>query len=397
LSPAGDWASLKAAVENGADSVYFGIKGMNMRHMASNFDSLQLKKVMSYLHGNKRKGYLALNVVMMDKDILQVKKILQRAKFAKVDAVILWDMAVFSLAKKLKIPIHISTQASVANIEAVTSYAKMGAKRVILARECTLDDLKHMTRLMKTRKIKCKIETFIHGAMCVSVSGRCFLSHNAFGKSANKGECIQPCRREFKIIDSDNESEYILGKDYLLSPKDLCAIDFIDELVKTGVDSFKIEGRMRSPDYVKVVTSVYRRAIDAFFEKKLNKSLKKSLKEELSTVYNRGFSSGFYFGKPKNAISRELEHKYEKVFLGEVVRFFKKINVAEVKLRTGDLRVGNEVLFIGNHTPAYKSKITEIQKDHISLKSAKKGEIIGIKLPFIVKPKDKVFLWRKKS
>ncbi|MFH1360955.1 MAG: peptidase U32 family protein [Candidatus Omnitrophota bacterium] len=397
VSPAGDWPSLRAAVENGADSVYFGIKGLNMRHQAANFDLYEIKKVMAFLRVQKRKGYLALNVIVMNQELGKVEKALQEAKRAKVDAVILWDKAVFSLAKKLKLRIHLSTQESVSNTESVRFYAHLGVKRIVLARECTLADIQQIVRELKKEKIHCQIEAFIHGAMCVSISGRCFLSQDAFGRSANKGDCLQPCRREFTIKDMDRESEYILGQDYLLSPKDLCTIDFLDELIDSGIDAFKIEGRMRSPEYVGVTTSVYRQALDAFNQGQFTSQLKKKLKEELRSVYNRGFSNGFYFGEPKKVLARNLEHTHEKVFLGEVRKFYKKIFVADIMIRNASLKRGDQILFIGKNTPAYQTTADELQDNHRSIEEALKGSPVGVKLPFVVRPKDKVFLWKKKQ
>jgi len=397
VAPAGDWAGLVTAVENGADSVYFGVKGLNMRNLSGNFDGFELKKVMAFLKKHKKKGYLALNVIAMESDLKKIETILSQAKEAKVDGVIFWDMAVMKIAKKLKIPMHISTQASVSNSSAFEAFAKMGAKTIVLARECTLKDIKEIISKKQIKGIKCKVEAFIHGAMCISISGRCFLSSYTAFKSANQGECFQYCRREFQIKDLENESEYILGTDYALSAKDLCSIDFIDQLIEAGIDCFKIEGRRRAPEYVKVVTSVYRRAIDAYFVGELTLGLKKKLKEELSRVFNRGFSKGFYFGQPQKAFSSGLGNTYEKVFLGEVVKFFKKISVAEIRAQNASLRKGQELLFIGKGTPASFSTVVELQQNHEFVENVNKGEIVGVKLPFIVKPKDKVFLWSKKK
>lgn len=397
LSPAGDWSSLFSAVENGADSVYFGIKNINMRHMASNFDLLELNKVMNYLHKNKVKGYLTLNTIISNTELSKVDKILKAAKKSGIDAVILWDMAVLKMAKDLGLTIHISTQASVANFESLKMYSELGAKRVVLARECSLSQIQRIVKKIDKEKIDCAVETFVHGAMCVSISGRCFLSQYTFGKSANKGQCLQPCRREFLITDKDGESQYILGEDYVLSPKDLCSIDFVDELVASGIASFKIEGRMRSSEYVKVATSSYRKAIDACVKGKYTKRLKVELKNELAKVFNRGFHSGFYFGKPTDDKSRRLQHSYEKIFLGEVTRYFKKISVAEIRLRTGSLSKGEQILFIGKSTPADAIIVDEIQNNNEFVNNAKKGEVIGVKIPFVVKPKDKVFIWRRRD
>ena len=367
-----------------------------MRNLASNFDILEIKKVVALLHKNKKKGYLALNVIVYDKEISKVKGILQEAKKAKVDGVILWDMAAFSLAKELGLGIHLSTQASVSNFSALKKYSLLGIRRVVLARECRLADIKNIIGAIKKEKIDCQIETFIHGAMCVSISGRCFLSQYSFSKSANRGECLQPCRREFTISDTQGDSQYIIGQDYLLSPKDLCTIDFIDDLIKAGIDAFKIEGRIRSPEYIKVVTKTYRKAIDAFFANKLTKDLKSKLKQELKKVYNRGFSQGFYFEDPSKDICRDLENTYEKVYAGEVIKFYKKIRVAEVLVRNEPIKKGERILCIGKNTPASFAVAGDIQINHEFVDSIERGERGGLKLPFEAKRKDKVFIWRKK-
>ncbi len=397
LCPAGNWASLIAAVESGADSVYFGIKGINMRQMANNFEISEIKKVMDYLHERGKKGFLTVNTIVMNNELEKIEHILREAKTAGVDAVILWDLAVFRMAKDIGLNIHISTQASVSNYEALAFYADLGAKRVVLARECTLEQIKEVKRLIQEKGIDCTIEAFIHGAMCLSISGRCFMSHYSHGQSANQGECTQPCRREYEIKSIDGDEEFVVGQDYVMSPKDLCAIDFIDQLIEAGIDSFKVEGRMRSPEYAKVVTHVYREAIDAYYDGVLTDELKANMKKKLTEVYNRGFSSGFYFGEPNGAKSDQLGHTYEKVFVGEVKKYYPRINVADVLVRTGSLKKGEEILVIGKTTPACTAVIKEMQQEKRSVDEVNKGAHAGIKLPFKANPKDKVFLWRKKS
>ena len=397
IAPAGSWASLTSAVRSGADAVYFGIKSINMRHNAENFDILEIKKVMEYLHGKKVNGYLALNVLVYDAEIRKVKRILKEAKKSKVDAVILSDAAVFKEAKELGLKIHLSTQANVSNFEAVKFFAALGAERIVLARECTLRDIENIIRKIRKEKINCRVETFIHGAMCVSISGRCFLSHHSFSRSANRGACLQPCRREFIITDPEDENvRYVLGKDYVLSPKDLCTIDFIDRLIISGISAFKIEGRMRSPEYVRGVTSVYRRAIDAFGEKKLNKKLKEELRQKLTQTFNRGFEDGFYFAKPGELGARP-ESAYEKVYVGEVRKFYKKIMVAEVVVSSGKLQLDDELLITGKKTPAGFLKISKMEIKHKSVDLCRKGEAVGIKVPFLARRNDKVFLWKPKN
>ncbi|MFH1395345.1 MAG: U32 family peptidase [Candidatus Omnitrophota bacterium] len=395
-APAGDWPSLYSAVESGADAVYFGIKGINMRHSAENFDVLEIKKVMAYLHKNEVKGYLALNVVVYNSEISKIKRILKEAKKCKVDAVILFDTAVLALAKSLGLKTHLSTQASVSNFEAVKFFSVLGVKRIVLARECVLKDIKAIIQKCRKEKVNCEIETFVHGAMCVSISGRCFLSHQSFFKSANRGECLQPCRREFVITDRDNECDYVLGENYLLSPKDLCTIKFIDVLIEAGIDAFKIEGRMRSPEYVRIVTAVYRKAIDAAMLGKLTEELKEKLFQKLKCTFNRGFEEGFYFGGP-GGLGETSESMYEKEYVGEVIKFYKKISVAEISIMSGRLKKGDKILISGKRTPAGFAEVREMEIKHKSVDDAAKGTAVGIKLPFLVHAKDKVFLWKLKK
>ncbi|MFH1877724.1 MAG: peptidase U32 family protein [Candidatus Omnitrophota bacterium] len=398
IAPSGDWSSLLSAVKAGADSVYFGVKDINMRQSARNFDILEIKKIMDILHDSGKKGYLALNTIVYDNELGKVRKILEEAKKRKVDAVVLWDMAVLSIARELGLEIHLSTQASVANFEALKFFADQGVKRVVLARECGLCAIRNITGRIRKEKIDCEIETFIHGALCVSISGRCFLSQHSFSKSANRGECYQPCRRGFVIKSegAEEDCEYILGHNYILSPKDLCTIGFIEELIRSGIRAFKIEGRMRPPEYVSRVTSVYRTAIDAFFRGELTADLKKQLSRKLEMSFNRGFEEGFYFEKP-GELGGIVSRGYEKVYLGEIKRFYKRIGVAEVELTCGSLTTGQKILITGKKTPAAFSEVSEMEIDHKSVVSAGKGTSAGIKLPFAVSPGDKVFLWKEEK
>lgn len=397
VCPAGDWSGMVTAVESGADSIYFGVRGLNMRASASNFDMLEIKKVMNYLHERGKKGYLALNVIVMNSELPKMRKILEEASSAGIDAVILWDMSVLAIAKELGLNIHISTQASISNFESLKLYSVLGAKRAVLARELTLDEIRSVIDMSGKEGVGIEVETFVHGAMCISVSGRCFLSSYSWGKSANRGECRQSCRREFEIKDSSGEAEYIVGKDYLLSPKDLNTILFVDELIEAGIHSFKIEGRMRSLEYINVVVSSYRKAIDLYFEGKLDDKIKDELYDNLSRVYNRGFSDGFYYGEPENWTSRKLEHKNEKLYLGEVTKFYKKINVAEILIRSNSLKKGDRLFITGKITPAEFTTAEEIQQEHKFIAEAGKGEMVGLKLSFRARRGDQVYLWREKT
>jgi U32 family peptidase len=396
VAPAGDWESLSSAVASGADAVYFGVKGLNMRHAARNFDLLELKKVMGFLRAEERKGYLALNVMIHDGELEKVDRVLSEAASAGVDAVILWDMAVLSLASKHGLTIHLSTQASVSNFEALKIYNSLGVKRVVLARECSLEEISRIKEKISQSGIDCGIETFVHGAMCVSVSGRCFLSHESFSRSANRGDCLQPCRREYLITDTETnkECEYILGKDYVLSAKDLCAIKFIDSLMRRGVDAFKIEGRMRSPEYVRVVTASYRNAMDAFGEGRLTEKLKEKLFKDLSGTFNRGFTSGFFDARPED-LGGKPEKNYEKVYVGKVSKYYRKIGVAEILVQSTGIKKGDRLLVTGTRTPASFFEAGEMEVEHRSIEAMGPGGAVGIKIPFQVRRDDKVFFWKE--
>jgi len=394
VAPAGNWCALNTAVERGADSVYFGIKNLNMRHWAANFDMLEIKKIMASLHKSGKKGYLALNTIMYNKDLVKIKKILSLAKKAKVDAIILWDMAVLRYAKALGLKVHLSTQASVSNFTALKFYNSLGVKRVVLARECSLTDIKKISNRIKKEKLDCEIEVFAHGALCVSISGRCFLSHDSFSQSANRGKCLQPCRRKFLITDiQEPDNEYVVGEDYVLSARDLCTVDFFDKLIESRINAFKIEGRMRSAEYVGEVTSVYREAIDSFFDKTLTSSKKKSLKKKLSLTYNRGLTDGFFFSRAKDTGSKLGTSAYDKSYIGKVVNFYTKVAAASVLLTNGDLKIGQNILIYGKTTPARVIKVGQMHKENTSIDYAKRGEAIGLKLPFRVRRNDKIFLY----
>ena len=388
LSPIFDFTSLNAAISAGCDSVYFGIKELNMRINAKNFTLNEIKRVVDICHKNNVKAYLTLNTIIYDSELEKIKKILIGAKKAKVDAVICWDFSVINEARKLKMPIHISTQASVSNLEAVNFYKKLGATRIILARELSLEQIK---KIIKNSKIE--IECFVHGAMCVSISGRCFMSQFVFGKSANRGDCIQPCRRRYLLKDIEEGYELELGNNHVLSPKDLCTLPFIEKLIESGINAFKIEGRSRSPEYVKTVSECYRKAIDAYFENKLTKELKNELMKELEKVYNRGFSSGFYLGKPINEfIESDNQSKTKKVFIGIIKNYYSKKGVAELKLFTGKLKLNDNIMIQGATTGVIEQKIKSMEIEHKKINEARKGNEIGIKLDKIARKNDRVFL-----
>jgi len=398
LAPVQDYVSLLAAIENGADAVFFGIKGFNMRAGAKNFTIKDLKKIAEIARKNNVKTYLAINTIIYENEIEEIKKILVKVKEAKIDAIICWDFAIIQIARKLGIEVHISTQASIANSMTAEFYRKLGAERVVLARECSLEQIKEIKKHTKV-----EIEIFIHGAMCVSISGRCFMSQFLFGKSANRGECMQPCRRKYIIKEVEEGKELELGEDYVMSPKDLCTLDFIEKIIDVGVDCLKIEGRNRSPEYVATVTKAYRTIIDFIYsapkrDKNFNiqlSKLKKELLEKLETVYHRGESSGFFLGKPINEWTkgRGNEATKRKVYIGKVSNYYNKIGVAEILIQGKDsIKVGDEIIFQGPTTGVIQEKIASIEKDHKLIKIAKKGEKVAVNSRILVRKNDQVYM-----
>ena len=392
-----DFPSTIAAVKNGADAVYFGVKGFNMRDLGTNFEAKELQKLMGQLHAAKVKGYLALNTIIFDEELKRVEGILKEAKKAKVDAVILSDMGVLALAKKAGLKIFLSTQASVSNALALKEYAKLGVKRIILARELSLAQIAAVKK--EAKKTGVEIECFVHGAMCISVSGRCFLSHEAFGRSANRGECLQPCRRAY-FLDGDEpdftKKEAYLQGDTILSAKDMKTIQFMDQIVASGVDSVKIEGRTKPSDYVAAVTRCYREAIDSVAKGTFGPQKVAHWDAELAKVYNRGFSGGFFFGTPGKkdiAKSQGSVQSQKRVNVGVVINYFAKIGVAEVKL-FDSLKVGDNLLVEGA-TTFLEQPLVSMQQNHRDIRSAGKGQMVGIGLNERVRPNDKVFVLKE--
>lgn len=389
LAPAGNWAMLNTAINSGADAVYFGVKQLNMRAAAGNFDISELDEIVKHCSENKVKAHLTLNTIVYENELEELDDIIIKAKNAGVELIICWDMSVIQKCLEHEVPFCISTQASISNSASVKFYETIGAARVVLARECTLEKIREIKS-----KTNLEIETFVHGAMCVAVSGRCFMSHELFGKSANRGECLQPCRREFEVIDKDQSGSLILGEDYVMSPKDLCTIEIIDKLIESGIDSFKIEGRKRSPEYIAKVVSTYRKAIDLYFEGKLSSEAKNNFLEELKKVYNRGFSTGFYLGTPS---SKDFANIYgsaattKKSYVGKVINYYKKSNVVSVKLEADSIYVGETVYIIGNTTGTIEMKLNELMLDENKISKGEKGTEVTFLCQNLVRPNDRLY------
>ncbi len=389
LAPAGDWSMLNVAINSGADSIYFGLKNLSMRAAANNFDVSELPKIVEFCNEKNVKAHLTLNTIVFENELEELNKIIPTAKKAGVEMVICWDMSVIQRCIDYEMPFCVSTQASVSNSSTVTFYEQLGAKRIVLARECTLDKIKEIKS-----KTNIEIETFIHGAMCIAISGRCFMSHEVFGKSANRGECLQPCRREYEIKDIDEKFSLTLGEDYVLSPKDLCTIDFIDKLIEAGIDAFKIEGRKRAPEYIAKSVSTYRKAIDRYFDRTLTHEIKLEYLEELKKVYNRGFSTGFYFGPPGSESYTKTFGSLattKKIYVGRVLNYYKKSKVAFVRLEADSLSIGDSIYIMGSTTGLVELTLNKIILDEVGLNSVNKGSDFTFECDELVRANDRVY------
>ena len=406
MSPAGNWACLRAALRAGADAIYFGLRGLNMRSNYRNFIPSEMRRIAAECHEKGARAYLALNTIIYENELAKVDGILKSALDAGIDAVICWDMAIVHKAAKLNLPVFLSTQMSVSNSESLALfYRTFGIRRFVLARECSLAHIRAMRRSLKkllgAEAQNIELEVFAHGAMCVSVSGRCFLSQDRFGKSGNRGECIQPCRREYKITDAEGEISFRLGNNYLLSPEDLCTMPFLDQLLATGIASLKIEGRARTPEYVSTVTAAYRRAIDFYFENKRKAdfqtdfaALKTELTGELDGAYHRGLSSGFFMGEPVGqwTTGRGSRATKSKKLVGEVMNYYRKAGAAEIQVRNAGFTIGDELLIQGPTTGLVRLKVDSIQIEHEARQSALRGERVALGVPEQVRPRDRVFV-----
>lgn len=389
MAPAGDWTMLNTAINSGADAVYFGVDKLNMRAKAKNFVLDDLPGIAALCKGKGVLSYLTLNTIVFEDEVTEAEEIIAAAKKAGIDRIICWDLAITELCIKYDIPFCVSTQSSISNSLSANFYKKLGAVRIVLARECSLEEIKKIRA-----HTDLEIEAFVHGAMCIAVSGRCFMSHHLFGKSANRGECVQPCRREFEIYDGSVDKSMIMGEEYILSPKDLCTIEFIDKLIEAGIDSFKIEGRKRSPEYVAKVVSVYRKAIDLYYEGLLTTEIKNKFLSELEEVYNRGFSSGFYFDVPS---SEEYANIYgskattRKEYVGKVVNYFKKTYIAHFLIETGTITKGDDLLIIGPTTGVVEIKAGDLIKDGEAIETAVKEDEVTMVCAELIRPRDSVY------
>jgi len=389
ISGVGDYPSLKAVCDAGCNAIYFGVKGLNMRDFGKNFEVKDLSKVADYCHKRNVKAYLALNTIVYDKELKQVQRILKQAKKAKIDAIICSDFLVLQEAKRVKLPIHISTQMSISNSQACEFLRKQGAERVVLARELSLSQIGAIIK-----KSKIEIETFVHGSMCIAESGRCFMSLYFHDKSANRGKCTNPCRRVWYLEgeqDSDKKAEIYGNR--IISSKDLSTIPFFDQLVKAGIKGFKIEGRNKGPDYAFVTTKVYREALDLTLKGKLTEKEKTRLQKELDTVFNRGYISGFYFRQPdykEIQTKKQSERKTKLLCIGRITHFFSKPNVAEINADV-DFEIGKEIIVQGQNT-YFRQQLESVEFEGKKAKQVKRGQAVGIKLKEVARKNDLIYI-----
>jgi putative protease len=366
LAPAGNFESLMAAINAGADEVYFGIGELNMRAVgANNFLINDLEKIGQICKKAKVKSWVTLNTVVYDEEIKEIEKILEKIKKYGIDGVIASDLAVIKMASKKKIEVCVSTQMSVSNLETIKFLSKW-VDRIVLARELNLKQIKKITEGIKKEKIKMEIEVFGHGAMCVGISGRCQMSLFHNNLSANRGKCVQMCRKKYGVTDLDTNKKLVLENNLIMSRSDLCTIGLLDKLTKSGISTIKIEGRARSADYVDTVVRVYKKALDLISENKYNKSNKGKLLEELKTVFNRGFSSGFYLGRSVKewAVGENNLAIEKKILLGKIEHYYPKVEVAQIKLITKDrIQNGDKYIIIGQISGVVRGTFKDLKMD----------------------------------
>ncbi|MCX7551384.1 peptidase U32 family protein [Xanthomarina sp. F2636L] len=399
MAPAGNFESLQAALDNGANSVYFGVEQLNMRARATvNFTIADLPEIARRCAKKNVRSYLTLNTIIYDHDLSIVKTLLKQAKEANITAVIAMDQAVIASAREIGMEVHISTQLNITNIETVKFYS-LFADTMVLSRELSLRQVKKITEQIEKDQIKgpsgrlVEIEIFGHGALCMAVSGKCYMSLHSHNSSANRGACKQNCRKKYTVIDQETGFEMELDNEYIMSPKDLCTIDFLDEIVDAGIKVLKIEGRGRAPEYVAKVIKCYRDAIDSVANKTYSKEKVISWMQELEKVYNRGFWSGYYLGQKLGEWSNSSgsHATQKKVYLGKGTHFYPKANIGEFKIEAFDITVGDTILITGPTTGAKEMEVREMMINDVKSEIGSKGDLVTIPMDFRIRPSDKLY------
>ena len=399
LAPAGSYESLSAAAQGGADAIYFGIEQLNMRARSSaNFTTEDLPEIVARARESQMKTYLTVNTVVYNHELIQMRKVIDNAVEHGVSAIIASDQSVLQYCNSVGAPVHLSTQLNISNIETLKFYSKF-ADVAVLARELDLDQVKEISAGIKLEEIKgptglpFKIEMFVHGALCMAVSGKCYLSLHEHNHSANRGDCFQVCRRGYTVTDKDREVELDIDNEYIMSPKDLKTIHFLNKLLDAGVSILKIEGRARSAEYVKTVTSCYNEAIQAYVDGTFDAEKIMDWDSRLATVFNRGFWDGYYLGQRLG----EWSHMYgseatlRKVYVGKGTNYFSRIGVAELAIESGELEVGDQILIIGPTTGVIETTVEELRVNEVNCKLARKGERCSLPVAQEVRRSDKVY------
>jgi len=394
LAPAGDMTTLQAVLDAGCDAVYLGLDRFNMRRMATrNFDSTTLPEASQRCRSRQVRCYLTLNSILFEHELQECRELLQFAR-PYIDAVIVADWAAIEICRELGIPFHISTQMSCSNSGSARFLKAQGAQRIVLARECTLEEVAQIAQ-----RADIPVEVFVHGAVCVAVSGRCLLSHEAYGYSANRGECRQPCRREFTIHEAregnDADAEFQVGAHTVLSARDLCSLPFVDRLMEAGVAAFKIEGRARNPEYGATVVAAYSRAVEAVLDGTFTESLAAELVASCATVYHRPFGTGLFHGRPGTgqfADTEENQATRRKLHTGIVLNYYSKAQTVQVQIQDRPIAIGDTIAIHGPTTGIVTLTVGELRRDETLCSRAEKGTWVTLPCPARVRTGDKVFL-----
>ena len=399
MSPVGSYEMLMAAIQGGADSVYFGIGNLNMRSKSSkNFTTEDLKKIVNICEEHKVRTYITLNTVIYDQELEDMRAIVDAAKQYGVTAIIASDVSVIQYAYSQGVEVHISTQSNVTNIEAVKFFAHF-ADVMVTARELNLTQVKEIVDTIEREQIKgpsgklVEIEIFAHGALCMAVSGKCYMSLDTMNSSANRGACLQPCRRKYELKDKESDIKFEIDQEYIMSPEDLKTVDFVDKMLYAGIRVLKVEGRGRNPEYVKIVTQVYREAVNAYFAGEFTKENITKWNARLASVYNRGFWDGYYLGR-KTGEWTEIygsQATQRKMYVGKVTNYFSKLNVAEIKMESHELEVGDKYYIQGETTGVYEGEIDEMRLDLTPVPKVEKGDLFSMKTDTLVRRNDKVY------
>ncbi len=401
MAPVGSYESLMAAIQGGADSVYFGIEKLNMRSRSSNnFTTEDLRNIVSICNENGIKSYLTLNVIVYDEDIKLMQEIIDTAKESGISAIIASDIAAMTYANRVGVEVHLSTQLNITNIEALKFYAQF-ADVAVLARELNLDQVAHIYKQIAEQNIcgpkgkQIRIEMFCHGALCMAVSGKCYLSLHEMNASANRGACMQVCRHGYTVTDNERDVELSIENQYIMSPKDLKTIHFLNKMINSGVRVFKIEGRARSAEYVKTTCQCYNEAINACLENSFTEDKIENWNNRLQKVFNRGFWNGYYLGQRLGEWSANYgsEATHKKVYVAKGMKYFSNISVAEFLVETQSVRVGDEIVIMGPTTGVIEITITEMQVDYKPAQEAMKGQLFSIPLKEKIRPSDKLYKW----